>query len=295
MGDPRLSGLVVIGAGLPRTGTLSTRAALELLLGGPCYHGSVALVEKEDDQAAWQEAFNSRSIHPVVESGVLDGFKAGLDHPFMCWYQELLALHPTAKVLLTVRDPQRWFASVKGFSFISNSLVNSFPYSSFLSLVGLGKGVNYMRKSAEETFGLSGRFHAAVRGEEPAAVEFFNSHIEEVKSVVPKDQLLIFDVREGWEPLCTFLDLPVPDTPFPNVNDKRQIQVIYNLIRLVTWITLLSLPLLLVCVFYLQLGAEADLARVVVAGALVAGVLYLAGKSIHTLLRNHTRQKTKEL
>ena len=79
------------------------------------------------------------------------------------------------------------------------------------------------------------------------------------------------------------------------MNDKRQIQVIYNLIRLVTWITLLSMPLLLVCVFYLQLGAEADLARVVVAGALVAGVLYLAGKSIHTLLRNHTRQKTKEL
>merc|ERR1711970_1198385 len=74
---------------------------------------------------------------------------------------------------------------------------------------------------------------------------FFNSHIDEVKSVVPKDQLLIFDVKEGWEPLCTFLDRPVPDIPFPKVNDRRQLHLLYNTIRCVTWITLLCLPLLL--------------------------------------------------
>ena len=81
MGEDKLPDLVVIGAGLPRTGTLSTRAALELLLGGPCYHGSVPFIEREDHQAVWQEAYNSRDILPVLESRVLDGFKAGLDHP----------------------------------------------------------------------------------------------------------------------------------------------------------------------------------------------------------------------
>ena len=82
-----MDGLVVIGAGLPRTGTLSTRAALELLLGGPCYHGSIPLVEQIEHQPVWREAFNKGNVGPVVEEGVLDGFRAGLDYPFMCWYR----------------------------------------------------------------------------------------------------------------------------------------------------------------------------------------------------------------
>ena len=86
MGDKSLDGLVVIGAGLPRTGTLSAKAALELLLGGPCYHGFVPLMLKEDHQVAWREAFNKETIRPVVDAGVLEGYKAGVDYPFMCWY-----------------------------------------------------------------------------------------------------------------------------------------------------------------------------------------------------------------
>ena len=86
MVEGRVNGLVVIGAGLPRTGTLSTKAALELLLGGPCYHGTVPIAEQKEHQQVWRESFNTGKIDPVMERGVLDGFRAGLDHPFMCWY-----------------------------------------------------------------------------------------------------------------------------------------------------------------------------------------------------------------
>jgi len=291
MGDGKLPDLVVIGAGLPRTGTLSTRAALELLLGGPCYHGSVPAVEREDHRAAWQQAYSSIDLQPVLDSGVLGGFKAGLDHPFMCWYKELLLVRPDAKVLLTVRDPKRWYASLQGFNTIVHSLVNTFPYSEFPYLVGLGAGVEYMRGAMAETLGISGRFQEAVSGGEEKAVEFFKSHIDEVKSVVPKDQLLVFDVREGWEPLCSFLDLPIPDIPFPNVNDRRQILVIYNIIRLFAWSTLLTLPMLLIsaCVQFQQMAGIIGIV------GLSCGILYLVGQVIRTVLRKHTKQKTKEL
>ena len=81
-----VSELAVIGAGLPRTGTLSVRAALELLLDGPCYHGTTPFTGREGDQPAWREAFSTGSIQPVLDYGVLRGFKAGVDHPFICWY-----------------------------------------------------------------------------------------------------------------------------------------------------------------------------------------------------------------
>ena len=84
-----VSELAVIGAGLPRTGTLSVKAALEFLLGGPCYHGSLPFSGREGDQTVWREAFSTESIHPVLECGILRGFKAGVDHPFMCWYSLL--------------------------------------------------------------------------------------------------------------------------------------------------------------------------------------------------------------
>ena len=62
----------MVGAGLPRTGTLSLRAALELLLGGPCYHGAVPLVERPDHRPAWLSAFAQNSPQPALEAGLLE-------------------------------------------------------------------------------------------------------------------------------------------------------------------------------------------------------------------------------
>ena len=58
------------------------------------------------------------------------------------------------------------------------------------------------------------------------AIAEYNAHIEDVKATVPKDKLLIFTVTEGWTPLCKFLGVKAPTTPFPNVNDRAEVKKI---------------------------------------------------------------------
>ena len=79
------SAMLVIGAGLSRTGTLSTKAALEQLLGGPCYHGSTPMVERQDHIPLWMEALSEGKIDRVALKKALQGYKAGLDLPFSGW------------------------------------------------------------------------------------------------------------------------------------------------------------------------------------------------------------------
>jgi len=57
-----------------------------------------------------------------------------------------------------------------------------------------------------------------------ATMKIFNDHIEEVKRHVPEDRLLVFSVKDAWEPLCKFLEGPVPDTEFPHINDRESMQ-----------------------------------------------------------------------
>ena len=79
-----MSELEVIGAGLPRTGTLSTRAALEKLL-GPCYHGATPMVEKTGHIKVWMAALERGVLDPEEGNKVLKGYKAGVDLPFAGW------------------------------------------------------------------------------------------------------------------------------------------------------------------------------------------------------------------
>lgn len=53
------------------------------------------------------------------------------------------------------------------------------------------------------------------------AFEQWNEHVRET---VPADRLLVFDVKQGWEPLCHFLGFPVPDEPFPRVNERKELR-----------------------------------------------------------------------
>ena len=55
------------------------------------------------------------------------------------------------------------------------------------------------------------------------AIEVFRRHNEEVRRDVPADRLLVFEVKEGWGPLCSFLGVPVPEgRPFPRLNDAEE-------------------------------------------------------------------------
>eukprot|EP00088_Acartia_fossae_P038003 TRINITY_DN39275_c0_g1_i1.p1 TRINITY_DN39275_c0_g1~~TRINITY_DN39275_c0_g1_i1.p1 ORF type:complete len:159 (+),score=6.37 TRINITY_DN39275_c0_g1_i1:183-659(+) len=86
-----------------------------------------------------------------------------------------------------------------------------------------------------------GMFSAVDRGEQEA-VKFFNEHIEEVMRVIPPENLLVFEVKEGWAPLCRFLDLPVPDFPFPNINDTAAIDTRRKSLKRTSYTFIVVLP-----------------------------------------------------
>ena len=279
--------LLVIGAGLSRTGTLSTRSALEHLLGGPCYHGAVPLVERPEHVLPWLEVFNSGKLEADVADKLLEGYKAGLDVTFFNWYKELMELYPRAKVLLTVRDPRRWFASMSVIHNIARTLGDKKLYAVLLTAMGLGQMVKFMRTHDPSMPGILGRINKAMLVGEVEAVEVFNSHVEEVISVVPPERLLVFDVRDGWKPLCTFLNKPVPDIPFPNVNDTAMMRLSFNIIRIVCWLVVLLVPVALA--FFVP-RCETLVGSILVA-ALLLGVVPASGQFLLAVIQKHCRTK----
>ena len=254
--------LVVIGAGFSRTGTLSTRVALEHLLGGPCYHGFVPMAERPEHIPLWMEVFQSERLEPEMARSLLTGYRAGLDITIFNWYKELMEEHPSAKVLLTVRDPHQWFASMMNLRAVTSTLVLQQPYAMVLRMIGMGGSVDlgsvYLSKNSP---GVLGRVNQAMEAAEEEAVALFKAHVEEVsrcifhychddsqvRAHVPPERLLVYDVREGWEPLCSFLHLPVPNFPFPHVNDSASLKKTFVLIRWLCWGFLLAVPVLLAC------------------------------------------------
>jgi hypothetical protein len=192
--------LEVIGAGYGRTGTLSLKLALEQLGLGPCFHMSEAIANPACIPG-WVEATRGR---PNWEQ-LFAGYRATVDHPGCIFYRELAALHPGAKVILTVRDPNDWFDSTQAtvFSPLMRARVADPLFKEFLTgtVWGLfGDGID------DRAF----------------MVHAFERHTAEVKRAIAADRLLVFEVSQGWEPLCRFLDVAVPATPFPRVNSRAE-------------------------------------------------------------------------
>ena len=143
------------------------------------------------------------------------------------YWKDLAREYPSAKVLLTTRDPVKWYYSVKATIREIDTFMKSWVSLPLRLTTNRGRAF----KSAAEfsTWAPTylgpkypkGFFGAIDAGEE-TAVRFYNDWNEMVKNDIPEDRLLVFDVKSGWEPLCTFLDRPVPDEPFPNANDTKQ-------------------------------------------------------------------------
>ena len=214
-----VGGLKVIGAGFGRTGTLSLKAALEELGFGPCYH-MTELFQHPDDLATWEAASKGESVD---WKDFLDGYRATVDWPGCTYYKEMMQAFPDAKVLLTIRDFDRWYESANATIFNMTRRFASRRVSPLRLImmrnpfvagrVRVGQMIN--EAIWGKTFG--GKFE-----DKAHAFEVFQQHIEEVKRVVPAEMLLVYNVKEGWGPLCAFLDVPVPtDTPFPHLNDRE--------------------------------------------------------------------------
>ena len=190
--------LRVIGTGFGRTGTTSMREALVRLGFGPCDH----MVENFDHQerfALWNEAARHKHAgEPIDWRPLLAGFHSIVDWPGAYFWKELTAAHPEAKVILTVRDPRRWYDSIRATIFTLRD--DELPEGP--------RDLIFTR-----TFG-----DRLTDGEHCRAV--FAEHNQAVRDAIIADRLLVFDVKEGWNPLCAFLGVPVPERePFPHAND----------------------------------------------------------------------------
>jgi hypothetical protein len=195
------SGLKVIGAGFGRTGTFSLKIALEELGFRPCYH-MTELFSIPEANEQWEAI--TRGV-PVDWNAVFAGYQATVDWPACTFYKELVQAYPEAKVLLTVRDPEKWYESARKtiYQVADRELVS--PHARMINAL-IWQG----------TF--NGKFE-----DKDYAIAIFQRHIEEVKQLVAAEKLLVYDVKEGWGPLCAFLGVEVPvDMPFPHLNDRDE-------------------------------------------------------------------------
>ena len=207
----------VIGVGLGRTGTASLKVALERLGFGPCYHMS-EVIGRRDRIGQWQVIADGRSPGWAV---VFTGYRSTVDWPAAAYWRELLQAYPSAKVILTVRDPQRWYDSASETIF-RNELRAGTPMGQrvermVLALMPDTAALVRMIRATMIGTVLEGRI-----ADRDAAVAAFQEHTIQVTQNVSADRLLVYEVSQGWQPLCDFLGVPVPDEPFPLVNDAEQ-------------------------------------------------------------------------
>ncbi|GAA2859628.1 sulfotransferase family protein [Nonomuraea rubra] len=214
--------LTVIGAGFPRTGTSSMKAALERLGFGPCHH--MFDVGSDRDRALRWAPLADRDVVPDWDA-VFEGFRSAVDWPASFFWRELAAAYPEAKVVLTVRDPSAWFASMR--TLIANGPARLQAERLAPEMAGLVQNMQTTRPLLERMIreGLGSDRPFGEVPDEKDSIAAFERHAATVKESLPPERLLVFDVREGWEPLCRFLGVHVPaGEPFPHLNDSKVMQ-----------------------------------------------------------------------
>ncbi len=192
--------LKVIGAGLGRTGTFSLKFALEYLGFGPCHH-MTEVMANPDQLPKWIDVVNGK---PGWDS-VFDGFSSAVDYPVCTYWRELMDFYPDAKFILTVRDAESWFGSV-----------NSTIFSEIM--------LERMMWPATRAFfeGAVYRDFPDTIGDREFMVDYFPRRNAEVIATIPAERLLVYEAGDGWEPLCAFLGVTVPEVPYPRVNSREE-------------------------------------------------------------------------
>jgi len=193
--------LQVVGSGLGRTGTLSLKHALEQLGFGPCHH-MVEVFGHPESMPWWVAAAEGKPDWDLI----FQGYTAAVDYPTAAYWRELTTHYPDAKVIHSVRDADTWFDSTQATIFAPGSFVDNPPppfKAFFQSFTGA----------------LAGHFH-----DRAFMTDHFRRHTAEVTASIAPERLLVLEVGAGWEPLCAFLGVPVPGTPYPCENSTQEFQ-----------------------------------------------------------------------
>lgn len=199
--------LQVIGAGFGRTGTLSLKLALEMLGYDKCYH-MVEVFEHPEDAPVWQAAAHDQ---PVDWDALFEGYAAGVDWPVAGFWRELMDYYPEAKIILTVRDADSWYESASKTIFVSmNAELSPHTPPHVRQVINMMQDLIVVR-------GFSGNLT-----DRDHMIRVYHQHNEEVKRTVPSERLLVFEAKQGWQPLCQFLGNAVPQAPYPRANSSEE-------------------------------------------------------------------------
>ncbi len=193
--------LEIVGAGFGRTGTYSLKAALEHLGYGPCHHMSEVIHDPAQIEA-WSQTAAGR---PGFDK-IFSGFRSAVDFPVSAYWQDVLDAMPGAKVILSHRDAEDWYGS---FSQTILPLIldreawpqGLVPWFQMIEAVIVGKA-------------LGGRT------DRDGILKAYRANEAAVRELEAQGKALVFGVRDGWEPLCSFLGVDVPDAPFPKTNAR---------------------------------------------------------------------------
>jgi len=249
------SSLMVVGAGLGRTGTTSLKNALEILLPGKCYHMEETLKYRDGACQKWVDFLGQRldataatssstkltaasdklsttttAITTTTSSSassldaaksfyqrtLLDaGYVAGVDMPICACYEELMQIYPECKVILSVREDEKawWRSNANLWSDVEEEIFTPFAqrlpkFVAFKELTAIIRRMTGMPSVTKESFKDSASW-----------ISYYKRWNQEVIDRVPRGRLLIWGVKDGWGPLCKFLNVPVPSQPLPHMNE----------------------------------------------------------------------------
>lgn len=207
--------LQVIGSGVGRTGTHSLKLALEQLGFGPCYHME-ELFRHPEQLVYFQKAEKGEKVD---WDELFKGYVSAVDYPVARYYKQLITAYPQAKIIHTTRDAEAWYnsaietifwATKPSFGRIFKMMIRM-PFSS-----AVRKRFPVLKYDGELIDNIFGKNLK----DKQEIIRRFNAINEETLNFIPKDRSLVYEVKTGWEPLCNFLNVPIPDTPFPRSNTR---------------------------------------------------------------------------
>ncbi len=198
--------LKIIGSGFGRTGTMTMKDALGTLGFGPTHH-MTEIMEHPEQLAHWKAVF---AREDVDWAEVYRGYNSQVDWPgAQVWHEASIAF-PEAKVIHTERPEEDWwrsFSKTIGKFFALSETLQLPPH--FADIFATMKGGFLKQTFTDFT-------------DRESAIAAYRQNNRRVRELIPKERLLVFNVADGWEPLCEFLQVPVPDQPFPHHNVRAE-------------------------------------------------------------------------
>lgn len=209
--------LKVIGTGMGRTGTMSLKLALEQLGYGKCYH-MYELIHNPEQIVHFEKARNGGDAD---WDSLFTGYLSSVDYPAILFYKQLVEKYPDAKIIHTIRDADAWYKS-----FSDTIMWASRPSFGRIFKLAIQLPFSKRKRKLLKVFQFNGKHIKETFGDEPDnkehIIKVYKDWNEEALRTLPKERLLVYDVKEGWAPLCAFLGVPVPQTEFPKANSTRE-------------------------------------------------------------------------